>query len=125
MVSSSPGGQPDGWIQIATSDEVARGSLTVIRPFARDIVVFRTETGSLAVVDAYCPHLGAHMGRGGTVVGECLECPLHAWRWDVNGKNTHRPNLGRTDRLLLRCWAVRESEGLVFVRHEGESRDTK
>ena len=34
--------------------------------------------------DAYCPHLGAHLGHGGIINGECIECPFHAWRWKTD-----------------------------------------
>lgn len=36
-------------------------------------------------MDAYCPHLGAHLGIGGTVEGETLRCPFHAFRFDTGG----------------------------------------
>lgn len=43
------------------------------------MVVFRTESGVANVFDAYCPHLGAHLGIGGKVIGDCIECPFHLW----------------------------------------------
>ena len=44
-------------------------------------VVFRTEKGVASVLDAYCPHLGAHLGIGSRVVGDCIECPFHGWKF--------------------------------------------
>ena len=32
-------------------------------------------------MEAHCKHLGAHIGHGGTVVGDCVQCPFHGWRW--------------------------------------------
>lgn len=43
------------------------------------MVVFRTEKGVPHVFDAYCPHLGANLGVGGIVRGDCIECPFHQW----------------------------------------------
>ena len=37
------------------------------------------------MLDAYCPHLGAHLGHGGIVHENCIECPFHAWRWKTDG----------------------------------------
>ena len=44
-------------------------------------VAFRTEQGKAAILDAYCPHLGAHLAIGGKVVGNCIECPFHGWQF--------------------------------------------
>ena len=53
----------------------------------KHLVVFRGEDGKVAVTDAYCPHLGANLGRGGKVVGNCIECPFHGWQFrSDNGK---------------------------------------
>lgn len=30
----------------------------------KDLAVFRTETGRVGCIDAYCPHLGANIGAG-------------------------------------------------------------
>ncbi len=36
------------------------------------------------VLDAYCPHMGANLAVGGTVKGDCLECPFHQWQFNGN-----------------------------------------
>lgn len=57
-----------------------------------DLVAFRTEDGVAHVFDAYCPHLGAHLGVMGRVVGDCIECPFHGWRFSgKDGACTHVP----------------------------------
>ena len=45
----------------------------------QELVVFRGESGQAFVVDAYCPHLGANLGVGGQIRGNCIECPFHGW----------------------------------------------
>lgn len=45
----------------------------------QNLVVFRTDKGEVHVFDAYCPHLGANLGVGGIVKGDCIECPFHQW----------------------------------------------
>ena len=46
--------------------------------------VFRSsdEAGTIFVTDLYCPHLGASLGSGGTVNGNCITCPFHNWTFD-------------------------------------------
>jgi phenylpropionate dioxygenase-like ring-hydroxylating dioxygenase large terminal subunit len=36
-------------------------------------VAYRDESGELHVLEAHCKHLGAHIGHGGKVVGDCVE----------------------------------------------------
>lgn len=45
------------------------------------VAVFRAQTGKAHVVDAYCPHLGANLAVGGRVLGDCIECPFHGWKF--------------------------------------------
>lgn len=47
--------------------------------------MWRGSSGKAYVADAYCPHLGAHLGVCGTVQGENVECPYHGW--EFSGKN--------------------------------------
>lgn len=55
-------------------------------------MVFRTESGEAVVFDAYCPHLGANLGIGGQVKGDCIECPFHEWQFRASdGVCTHIP----------------------------------
>jgi cholesterol 7-dehydrogenase len=38
--------------------------------------------GKASVTDAACPHMGANLGVGGVVVGNCIRCPFHSWEFD-------------------------------------------
>ena len=50
-----------------------------------DLAVFRTESGQVGVIDAYCPHLGANIAAGGTVEGDSIKCPFHGWEFNCDG----------------------------------------
>src|SRR5437773_202151 len=76
---------PTGWFQVAYSDELPAGTVTPLRYFGRDLVLFRGEDGAARVLDAHCPHLGAHLGYGGKVEGCAIRCPFHAWKFDGQG----------------------------------------
>jgi len=76
---------PFGWFMVAYSDELAVGEVKPLYYFGRDLVLWRGEDGKPRVTDAYCKHLGAHMGHGGRVKGNNLECPFHAWEYDEKG----------------------------------------
>lgn len=109
---------PNGWFQVAYSDEVAHGAVLPLRYFGKDLVLFRAEDGAAHVLDAYCAHLGAHLGHGGKVEGNCLVCPFHAWRWNGQGECTSIPYAQRIPpRAMVAPRRVIERNGLIMVHH--------
>jgi 3-ketosteroid 9alpha-monooxygenase subunit A len=112
---------PAGWFQIGYSDRVEAGDVVPLKYFGTDLVMFRTENGELAVLDAFCPHLGAHLGHGGKVRGSELECPFHAWRFGTDGKCTSVPYASHRPRKAgVRRWHAKELANMVFCWHHHE-----
>jgi 3-ketosteroid 9alpha-monooxygenase subunit A len=105
-----------GWYCIGFSDEIAAGVARPARYFGQDLVVYRTASGVPVVLDAHCPHLGAHLGHGGVVVGEDLRCPFHAWTFGVDGRCSGIPYSDHIPRrAFTRRWPTDEVGGLVLV----------
>jgi len=114
---------PNGWFQIADSSELRAGDVKPLRYFGRDLVLFRAETGSPHVLDAHCPHLGAHIGYGGKVEGECVRCPFHAWRFDGTGACVEVPYANKIPpKAKLAAWTVREKNGLIMLHYDARGR---
>ncbi|XP_040066097.1 cholesterol 7-desaturase nvd-like [Ixodes scapularis] len=90
-----------------------------------ELVAFRTRDGVACVADAYCPHLGAHLGAVGRVVGDCIECPYHGWRFSgTTGACTHAPFAPKVPEFVkLKKWEVHEVLGFVFVWHHAEGEE--
>jgi nitrite reductase/ring-hydroxylating ferredoxin subunit len=107
---------PEGWYHLAMSADLPAGAVIPRRVCGRDVVAFRTAAGALGVLDAHCPHLGAHLGHGGRVVGEALRCPFHALHWGVDGRCVGADDV-RTPgmRATARSWPVRELHGALMV----------
>ena len=83
---------PNGWFAVAWSRELHAGDVRPIHYFGQDMVLFRTRSGQARVLDAFCPHLGAHLGYGGRVMGETVRCPFHGWQYDgTTGDCVHIP----------------------------------
>ncbi|MDO8863047.1 Rieske 2Fe-2S domain-containing protein [Haliea sp. E1-2-M8] len=90
---------PFGWFVISYSDELAIGQSRAVQYFGKELVLFRTESGKPVLLDAYCPHLGAHLGyginessgQGGRIEGETIVCPFHAWKFNAEGYCTEVP----------------------------------
>lgn len=76
---------PFGWFAVEYCKELQPGEVKPLKYFGRDLVLFRTESGEAVMLDAHCPHLGAHLGHGGKVVGENIACPFHAWEFNGQG----------------------------------------
>lgn len=119
---------PRGWYVVAFSTDLAPGEVRTLHYFDRDLVAFRSATGVVSVLDKTCPHLGAHLG-GGTVDGECLRCPFHAWKFAGDGHCVEVPYAPKIPpRARVRAWPVLEQNGTILVHYdavadaEGEAR---
>lgn len=110
---------PNGWFRAAYSNELASGEVQTLHFFGRDLVLFRTQSGEASLVDPHCPHLGAHLGYGGEVVGDHIRCPFHHWEFDGEGTCKKVPYAKRVPaKARLRRWPVVEKNGIVFFHHD-------
>jgi nitrite reductase/ring-hydroxylating ferredoxin subunit len=82
---------PNGWFVVTPSADLAPGEVKALHYFDRDVVVFRSEDGAPHVLDAHCPHLGAHLAVGGKVEADRIRCPFHGWKFDGAGTCTEIP----------------------------------
>jgi phenylpropionate dioxygenase-like ring-hydroxylating dioxygenase large terminal subunit len=115
---------PNGWYALSLSRDLAPGAVRALTFMGQDIVLFRTRSGEAAASDAYCPHLGAHLGYGGEVIDECIRCPFHGFRFDARGDCTHIPYGTNPPPLArLQMLHVRETHGLILAHHDGDGRD--
>jgi 3-ketosteroid 9alpha-monooxygenase subunit A len=108
-------GFPWGWFVVAFSDELGADRAWPLRYFGRDLVAFRDGDGRAAVLDAHCPHRGAHLGIGGSVVDGRVRCPLHGWRFGGDGRCHLAPHNDPPPDVALRVWPVCEQNGAVHV----------
>jgi 3-ketosteroid 9alpha-monooxygenase subunit A len=112
-------GYARGWFVIAFSADLPAGESRPLRYFGQDLVVFRGEDGAVRVLDAFCPHLGAHLGHGGKVVGDTIRCPFHAWRFGGDGVCVDVPYAKKIPPgARLRSWPVHETNGVVLLYHD-------
>ena len=93
--------KPTGWFMIGWSADFPAGEVRPITYFGEDLVAYRTDDGALNLLTAHCPHLGAHIGHGGKVNGDCVECPYHGWGYGPDGTNRYipyedRPNVSKS-----------------------------
>jgi phenylpropionate dioxygenase-like ring-hydroxylating dioxygenase large terminal subunit len=115
---------PNGWFIVDEAPELLAGETKVLRVFGSDVVLYRGEDGAPRLVDAYCAHLGAHLGVGGRVEGGCVRCPFHGWLYDGDdGKCVEIP-YGDMDRIpsraRIRSYPCVERNQMVWAWHHAE-----
>jgi len=113
---------PNGWFVVACSDELAAGATAALHYFGRDLVLYRGESGTPFLVDAYCPHLGAHLAVGGKVEGDCIRCPFHGWRYAGSDGRCDEIPYGGSERIppkaRLRAYRCLERGGAIWAWHD-------
>jgi len=108
---------PDGWFAVAFADELRPGRVLRRRFMGEDLVVYRTRSGVVRVVEPYCPHLGAHLGYGGVVDGEEIVCPFHHFAFEPDGACVRTGYGTRPPAARLARREAREVNGAIVVWH--------
>lgn len=115
-MSRYPLPMPYGWFQVCWPEDLPTGKTLPLFYFDRHLVAWRDEEGTAHLMDAFCPHMGTHLGYGARVQGCTLTCPLHAWTFDAEGHNVDIPYSDKLNKAAtIRTYPVREVNGLVMA----------
>lgn len=106
---------PYGWFRAVDSSALAVGDVQPVLALDQHLVAWRDQLGQANVSSAFCPHLGAHLGYGGTVEDTTIRCPFHGWTFDSAGRNTSIPYSPEPNRAAcLKSFPVVESGDMVL-----------
>ncbi|MXW43942.1 MAG: Rieske 2Fe-2S domain-containing protein [Candidatus Dadabacteria bacterium] len=112
---------PDGWYRIAASGEIKPGEIRHVQCLGEQIAVFRSqESGRIAALDAFCPHMGANLAYG-EVKGDRLECPFHGWQLDGDGRIC-QPRLSEDQPFVQRRWEAIDYYGMILIYHSSQGK---
>ena len=104
---------PASWYLFGETRELTRGPVSKTM-LGRQLVAFRGESGTLAVLDARCSHMGADLGCG-RIEGDAVVCPYHHWSYGSDGVCTHAPGEVHPPRFARqRTFPAVERHGYVF-----------
>lgn len=108
------------WFSPLRSSEVVPGKITNFTFMGHELIAFRDEAGKVVVLDAVCPHFGAHRGVGGRVEAGCVRCPFHGLHFDGHGQCVKGDFVA--DPKSLRHvksppWTAIEAAASIFIWH--------
>jgi vanillate O-demethylase monooxygenase subunit len=102
------------WYVAALSQEIQESPLARTL-LGESLVLFRTASGKVAVMDNRCPHRGAPLASG-EVVGESLVCGYHGFSFSTTGRCNHIPGGAVIPaKACVRSYPVVDRWGWVFV----------
>jgi nitrite reductase/ring-hydroxylating ferredoxin subunit len=95
-----------GWVRVAAKADVPEGQVVNFRVGDRDVAIYHLPGDEFRATDNICTHEYAQLHEGWLEDG-CIECPLHAARFDV-----------RTGKAL--CAPAEDDLEIFEVRLEGD-----
>jgi phenylpropionate dioxygenase-like ring-hydroxylating dioxygenase large terminal subunit len=105
------------WYPICTSAELLRDEPRRVELLGVRLVAFRDESGDAHVMSDTCVHRGGSLSMG-KVVGDCLQCPYHGWRYAGDGQCSSIPSMeGKKPpaRAKVDSYPIHEKYGVVFA----------
>jgi phthalate 4,5-dioxygenase len=124
LVTSTNAGTPGGdlmrrfWQPVALAEELSAGAPVAVRLLGEDLVLFRADDGTPALVGLHCPHRGADLSFGRLENGG-LRCLYHGWLVAPDGRCLEQPGepaqstfAGRVRHTAYRC---ADANGLILA----------
>ncbi|XP_017891357.1 cholesterol 7-desaturase [Ceratina calcarata] len=113
---------PNGWFALLESYQLGKKEVKHVAALGQNFAIYRTDNGTVRILDAYCPHLGANMAEGGRVKGDCLECPFHGWQFrGSDGQCAYIPYADKIPHIAkTKTWKCCEANEIIFVWYHAE-----
>ena len=104
----------EGWYWVMPSKHLRVGKVKAVTVLGRELAIYRGKDKTAVIVDAYCPHMGAHLAEG-KVEGNELRCFFHHWKFDDQGFCVEIPCLNEPISVRLKTWPTAEKYGMIWV----------
>ena len=108
---------PEGWYFVSGLANLRKRRLIEKVWLGQEIVAWCDDDGTVCVAEAYCPHLGSHLGPsvGGKVRDGCLVCPFHGFEYDVTGRCVATPGAPAPKNARLHLLETQLVADMVFA----------
>lgn len=104
----------EGWYWALDSRLLKKGGVVPLEIMGRDLVAYRGKDGLVRIMDAYCPHMGAHLAEG-KVDGKGIRCFFHHWSFSESGELTDVPCAKILPNAQVKTWPAQEKYGMVWI----------
>lgn len=108
------------WFSPLRSVDVVAGQIKNFTFMGHELIAFRDAAGKVVVLDAHCPHFGAHRGVGGRVEDGCVRCPFHGLHFNNEGQCV-KGDFVADPRSLRHVksppWTAHEVASSIFIWH--------
>src|SRR5579862_8947406 len=106
------------WFPIATLPDLDREPVRPVKIMGEQLALFRSDDGSLGLIQQRCPHRGASLLYGIPEEGG-LRCCYHGWQFDPQGHCIDQPGEGPDstfkDKVCITAYPVQGLGGLIFA----------
>ncbi len=105
-----------GWYWAFKSSDLKKGKIKNLNFMGEEIVFFRgKEDGKVYALEAYCPHMGAHLAEG-KVDKNGIRCFFHAWKFNGEGQLVDIPcRKNPVSDLGITKYHVREKYDVIWI----------
>ena len=105
----------EGWYFAMRSSELRPLKAKGLSFLGRELVLYRGDDGLVRALDAYCPHMGAHLAEG-KVEGTSIRCMFHGWKFGADGACEDIPCLSKMIQVeSLQHHLTKEAYGLIWL----------
>jgi phenylpropionate dioxygenase-like ring-hydroxylating dioxygenase large terminal subunit len=105
----------NGWYFAMPSKELAIEEVKSLSMCGHELVLFRGMDGKARVLDAYCPHMGTHLGKG-KVTGNNVRCFFHHWQFNGEGACIKIPCQDSIpEKARLNHYQIREAYHSIWI----------
>jgi nitrite reductase/ring-hydroxylating ferredoxin subunit len=80
----------------------------------QQLIVFRTKTGNIHCLDAFCSHMGLRLSTG-DVIGDSVRCKFHHWQYNGHGEAHDSGCTKLTENKNLNSYPVEVRYGLIWI----------
>lgn len=112
-----------GWYAILPSQFLKSKPIALER-LGLNLVLWRQKNGMPIAMTDRCPHRGAKLSIG-KIKNNCIECPYHGFQFNQKGNCDFAPEFDKPiPKLTVKCYAVQESMGMLWLNYGNESQDS-
>jgi phenylpropionate dioxygenase-like ring-hydroxylating dioxygenase large terminal subunit len=106
----------EGWYWALRSNEIKNKKIKHVEVMGKKLAIYRGEDGIVRALDAFCPHMGAHLAEG-NVEGNEVRCFFHHWKFSTEGELNDIPCRKSTKGVHAKVqnYPVEEKYGLIWI----------